>query len=550
MTRRTLLQIPAAAPFLLQAAPAAGSPFGPWSSGGPGAVALKKECPWLKGVFATMKWHALEPANNQFDWKYFETTLASYAEAGLYILLMVHVGPDSPKWLFSEGVPVVKTTPTLNPRGQPHFDTFPFYLDPKYKQFYHRMIREVAKRVDQLPPAVRSKIICVQTAEGCTGDEGPYKGRPIDKRYDFSEDEWNAFKFETWKLFDALYSAKKPEIHLLTNSGNQGQYDEWLKKNMPHWWRKAGNPGHGYQLNNERDMMAFFDPLINHPESGKLIRARSEMDEMFKGWFQEAPVWNLYWLNLWGLHFGLDILVHSREAFTNPAYRESFQFYGRYGGQKDAAASPGAWCALRDGLDATDFKRFPESAFGPGSLRDKEAGLARTLKIAKAFERFGAVQGDPEKGMAVVMQNRSAKRMNDVAWNIETGNYQRFLKQIDPNGTSQGYWRVGPKDQPYGRFARGFDAENGKNAMVFELAERFLDGKPVDIRIVYFDQGRGSWSISGLNVQNEDTGRWKEARVKADLKRTKLTLRNTSKENTLFHMIEVLRASAGTRPGL
>ena len=37
---------------------------------------------------------------------------------------------------------------------------------------------------------------------------------------------------------------------------------------MPHWWRKAGNPGHGYQLNNERDMMAFFDPLINHPESG------------------------------------------------------------------------------------------------------------------------------------------------------------------------------------------------------------------------------------------------------------------------------------------
>ena len=67
------------------------------------------------------------------------------------------------------------------------------------------MIREVAKRVDQLPPAVRRQIVCVQTAEGCTGDEGPYKGRPIDKRYEFPEDEWNAFKFETWKLFDQLY---------------------------------------------------------------------------------------------------------------------------------------------------------------------------------------------------------------------------------------------------------------------------------------------------------------------------------------------------------
>ena len=109
----------------------------------------------------------------------------------------------------------------------------------------------------------------MQTAEGCTGDEGPYKGRPIDKRYDFTEEEWNAFKFETWKLFDSLYRPKKPEIHLLTNSGNQGQYVEWLRENMPHWWRKAGNAGHGYQLNNERDMMAFFDPLINHPGIGR-----------------------------------------------------------------------------------------------------------------------------------------------------------------------------------------------------------------------------------------------------------------------------------------
>ena len=98
---------------------------------------------------------------------------------------------------------------------------------------------------------------------------------------------------------------------------------------MPNWWRKAGNPGHGYQLNNEKDMMAFFDPLINHPESGTLLRARSEMDEMFKGWFQEAPVWNAYWLNLWALHFGLDIFVHSADAVANPAYREGFEFFSR-----------------------------------------------------------------------------------------------------------------------------------------------------------------------------------------------------------------------------
>jgi len=49
-----------------------------------------------------------------------------------------------------------------------------------------------------------------------------------------------------------------------------------------------------------------------------------------------------------------------------------------------------------------------------GSRQEQADGLKRTLNIAKAFETRGAVQGDPEKGMTVVMQNRSAKRMNDV----------------------------------------------------------------------------------------------------------------------------------------
>ncbi len=296
---------------------------------------------------------------------------------------------------------------------------------------------------------------------------------------------------------------------------------------------------------------------------------------MFKGWFQEAPVWNMYWLNLWGLHFGLDIFQHGTEAFTEPAHRTGFLFYSRYGGEKDSATSPGAWCALRDGLDAGDAKRFPASQFGPGKWRgggdrDRADGLKRTVNIARAFARYGAVQGDPDKGMALVMQNRSAARMNDVGWNIETGNYQRYLTQYDPNGTSQGYWRVGPKNQPYGRFARGFDVSTGKNAMHFDVADRFFGGKPLDaaypveVRIVYFDSGNGSWALDydargnpakrALAVTNTNSGRWKEATVTlrdAYLGNrcphaTDLMLVNTSQENTLFHLIEVVRLPAKT----
>ena len=44
LTRRTLLQLPAAG-ALLPAAQVSESPFGPWTSAGPNAAALKKVAP-------------------------------------------------------------------------------------------------------------------------------------------------------------------------------------------------------------------------------------------------------------------------------------------------------------------------------------------------------------------------------------------------------------------------------------------------------------------------------------------------------------------------
>jgi len=454
--------------------------YGVWWRGGANPAALKQRCPWVKGVFVAIRWRDLEPADGKFDWAMFDRTMKGYAEAPLWIQFMVWVGPDSPRWIYEAGVPEVKTTPSLNPHGKPHRWTYPFYLDPKYKQFYRRMIREVAAHVDALPMNVRERIVCVQTAEGTTGDEGGYKGRPLDKRFELPEEKWNTFKFETWELFDRLYRDKQPKIHLLINSGNGGQYDKWINENLPDTWRKAGNPGHGYQLNNEMSMFAFFDPLVNRPNrNGHFVRCRSEMDEMFKGWFRENPVWNMYWLNLWGLTFGLDIFQHETQAFENPAFEEGFVFYSRYGGKKDPATSPGAWCAMHDGLDAGDFERFPPEKFGSGHFKDFDAGKQRCLNIAKAFARYGAAQEDAEKAMYLVMKNRDAAAMNDVGWNIWADNYQRYMTQYDPNGTSRGYWRQGPKDQPYGRFARGFDAKAGKDKMFFDINDAFFGGKPL-----------------------------------------------------------------------
>jgi hypothetical protein len=47
----------------------------------------------------------------------------------------------------------------------------------------------------------------------------------------------------------------------------------------------------------------------------------------------------------------------------------------------------------------------------------------------------------------------------------------RYLHQINANATSVGYWNVQCADtnSMYGRFARGFDLVNGKDALYFDV---------------------------------------------------------------------------------
>ena len=261
-------------------------------------------------------------AAGRYDWEMFDATFARYARAGLHIQFMIWVGPDSPRWIYEAGVPEVKTTPTLNPRGKPHGWTYPFYLDANYKRFYHRMIDAVARHVDTLPTDVREKDHLHPDRRGnYTGDEGGYKGDPLDQRYVLPEEKWNAFKFETWKLFEELYRDKKPPIHLLTNSGNSGPVRRMAASEHAALVAQGGQSRPRLPVEQREEHAGLFRPADQSSRIGTLIRARSEMDEMFKGWFQEAPVWNLYWLNLWGLHFGLDIFQHGTEAFKEPAPR-------------------------------------------------------------------------------------------------------------------------------------------------------------------------------------------------------------------------------------
>jgi len=553
---------------------------GIWGIWGSGVSAEDK--PWLKGHVVAVGWEDIETADNQFDWSKLDKKIDKIASQNLYVMVLIYTGSKNPEWLYSTGVPRVQSD---NKGGS----SFAFYLNDnngdgdgddvgEFRYYFKRMIAQVAQHLTQLNsdaslPTYR-KIIAIQGPIGASGDPQPYERKTNDKAesngwfgegtpYAITKDEWDAYQKEMFLYYYNLYKTTNPPIHTLLNIGDDKAMYEWGLATLPGVWVKYGRIGDRYQHNRE----------YNNPDSssgswmwepvreflnGVAHRSRSEMDLNQLGWFGEAPLWNMYWTNLWDLHTGLDMHNILEEDLANPAYAESFAFFSKYAGYKDPRDSTGVWIALRDGLDASDTDRFPERVYGSLSAgRDKR----RYLGIAQAMAPYGARQDDPDTTIKT-----SFDALNDVGWQIFPGNYQLWLSQIDPNGTSQGLWRVGPQSQPYGRFARRFDSASGKDAMYFDIDDRFFSGQPlngaypVTIRVVYLDAGTGQWALkydaqaeaqkTGALVTKTNSGQWKELTVTVSdgnfgnraPNKSDIMLVNLDKEDDIFHMIELTRA--------
>ncbi len=522
--------------------------------------------PWYKGHVVTVQWREIEPADNQFDWTPLDEPLKDAASKGLYVMAMVYTGDRTPMWMYEKGVPMYKTTF----RGGTQY---PFYLDEGFQKYFRRMIERTAAHLDKdLPPDVRAKVIAVQCPVGASGDPHPYKSADPEGqlgheggfgsgRFHISREAWMDYQKKMFRFYYDTYKRTSPRIHTLFNTIYDKELHDWAMANLDGLWIKTNRIGDRYQYNGEsreNSYLTWLPPQIRTFQRGKAVRARSEMDLNNQGWFKEAPLWNMYWTQLWGLHCGQDMHNQVESDLLKKEYYPAFQFYSDYAGYKDPRDSHGAWCALRDSLDYADAKRFPEDKYGPAG----KAGRARYEAILKAYAQYGAKQSATGFGSAT-----NWRGMDDVGYNIHRGNFEMYLSQYDPDGTSQGLWRVGPLDQQYGRFARRFDHASGKDAMFFNIDDGFFFGKPlkgayeVKVRVVYFDGGTGRWALKydavkdpnkiALSIKKTNSGRWKEATVTLHDANfgnrcphgTDLVLVNEDAEDDTFHMIEITRST-------
>lgn len=566
----------------------AGKPDYPGIWGIWGTGVAKAGRPWYKGQVITFGWSDIEPSDNTFDWTQLDRAIMEVSSDDLYVMVLIYTGRRNPEWLYSAGVPRVRT----DYKGG---SSYPYYLNDnngdgdgddigEFRYYFKRMIAQVAQHLHQLNtdtarPSYR-RIIAIQGPIGASGDPQPYEveTRSVTvsngwfgegTRYLITPDEWQAYQREMFQYYYDQYAETNPRIHVLLNIGDNQQIYRWGLDHLPGVWVKYGRVGDRYQNNREyNDPTASSGSWIWEPvrefRNGVANRSRSEMDQTDKGWFTEAPVWNMYWTNLWDLHTGMDMHNIVKSDLQNPDFYESFAFFSKYAGYKDPRDSVGAWVALRDGLDMSDTERFPEDLYGS---RDSGKNKRRYLAIAEQFAPYGARQNDPD-----ALNKTSFDALNDVGWRIYPGNYQMWLYQKDPNETSQGLWRVGSMSQPYGRFARRFDEATGKNQMYFDVDDRFFSDQPlngayaVTVRIVYLDEGTGQWALmydavgdpqkTAYTVTKTGSGLWKEQIVTIEdgyfgnraPNSSDLVLNSLDGEDDTFHMIEFTRET-GYRTG-
>jgi hypothetical protein len=530
--------------------------------------------PFLKGVAINLKWSEIEPKQGQFQWKDIDKTLKQTLDGNQYVYFHLNIGPDSPKWVYDNGVPQVILQPYQQKNGNTNkWDVYPYYLSSEYEQILNKTITSIANHIYGLDDKYFNRIVFIQVSTGCTGDECPYKGEPVDSKYQISKEQWSNYRIKVFDMYRKNFQRDRRSFYLLFNDFDKADFpkeNSWIQNNITNIGGKGSVLPRGYNLTGMQSIIDEIKPYTVAPQ-GQFMLTRAEMDQSWrKGYFMLNVPMNLYWSMLNGLDGGLGIWDISKGILNeseNPDVKKIipiFEFFNTYAGDVFPEKAQGAFIAFRKGLDSSDKISYPEDKFGSAN----KDNIERYVAICNEYKEFGAQMDDIEAvTYGQVKQRAEQKGFNDSGWGIPTGNYERFITQIDPDKTDQAYWCIGgaitTTTHMYSRFARGFDNKKNKDAIYLNVDDRFYSLKnggtpePLSVKIIYYDKGNGSFSLmydavgnsnkNAIQITKEDSGQWKEKTITINdaafnnrgINSSDISLINTDQEDDIFHMIEI-----------
>ena len=551
------------------------SAYGTWDRGGGIDDYSDPKADFVLGIEVSARWSEVQANGpDKFDFSMFQEVLDKAAKYKKIVKVSINVGPDSPDWLYDNGVPLVKVTSDKPYKHDKKFINYPYYVCDAHKKYYFELIKQFSLFLRNQPKEKFDCIAFVQVKTGATGDEAPYKGEPKEEKYSIDrKTDWEYFRLEAFEQYKKCFNDVSDRQLVLVFNGVDPEKQpiayNWVMKTIDPkigFGIKGGAYNRGHHLSGEQSFKEQWTPYLINPKGMKLFSA-AEMDDSWN-----KPIFNInkelgfYWSSLSALNTGLSSANVTKGAIKyaveNKEVSDIFRMYNKYAQQVYPATATAAISVFHEGLNAADTVKFPEKIFGVA----KEKNLERYSNICKAYASRGARIDDLESAcIGQVNQREKQTGYNDVGWDIEDGNYERFLTQIKPNETSIGLFRVrgtiDEKSSKYDRFARSFENASGKKTMYFKFDdEMFVDSKPASLtfNITWLDKIAGStWSLnynkggkkmkSALKVKGKGDNKWKTETITitdAIVNRSgkfgsDFMLVNTDKKDDIFNGIEV-----------
>ena len=557
--------------------------FGVWDRGNVVTDFSDPNVDFIKGIESQEKWSDCEPTNNVFNFANFQRDIDRAYASKKYVRFSINVGPDAPLWMYDNDTdstnnpyPQVQKITTSGGNDKSGWPFYPQYLTTAYKTYYYRLIQKFAAFLRSQPEEKFKYIAFVQVKTGCTGDECAFKGDVDVPAYEIPFAKWEQFRVAAFDQFKEYFNGvPERRIPLTFNNVDAGKEDlanQWLMTQADRsigFGLKGGAFNRGIHLNDEQSFVNTWVPYLVNPKGLALFSA-SEMDGTWElKCFQTNPDISFYWSALGGINTGLscnNLNGTSLEyVLAHPSCIETFRMFTRYAQQVYPAKATVGFCVFHEGLNAANTVKFPVKDYG--NQPAVRTNIKRYLAIVNSpkYKNRGALAEDTlAMTQGQVYQRANLKAYNDVGWDINEGNIERFFTQINPDSTSIGLFRVRglitKSSIKYDRFARSFEHATGRDTMYFKFnPEMFVDSKPknLNFKIIWLDKNAGStWSFryksaKGIKDAHQVTGigdnNWKTVTFtisdaildKSGVYGSDFMLVNTDNTDDIFNSIEV-----------
>jgi hypothetical protein len=494
-----------------------------------------------KGIHKIGLWKDLEPINGGYDLIDFAADVKRFVDSGLYVTIQLGAGNDAPisgstHWLVDIGVD------TFYSIGGNDNGPWPDSYNQTYKDRLTRLYDTVYKKIKATLPASKLKyVIGHYGVFGSTGDIAPYKGNcnsPTDCYGIDDDDTWVEFEFE---MLDSIKKVINRNSMLLVgsiNTANDHRMLDQFVQQHPFGMDKAGDLSHDMLFTAEK--LLYEIPKTNkrgEVQGYPLSPTKPYQDDWQT--FVVAVCGKLDYLNLPIGYFN-NVLQGSD---TEPDSRVS-GIFATYAPHNEVASATKAFIQLADKLDYADSIRFTTNTFGamitPAqyNIYNNQLNNINTSdkgESNKKFLRLNLIESYLSSARETAINNwgatygatMSGKPGGDQHY-IDCGvgmmkNHELHITQINPDGTSEGAYRVGGDTSIYGRFARKFNTAG--DPMEFDIDNKWAGGRisaSIQYTITYLNDNTGTWSLFARTsigfslistTTNTNTGKWKQLTV-------------------------------------